>query len=227
LLEPKDLVNISNDKNDIELLKEIDKKQQELDLDYLINEIPKSVAQMQDGIAKVNKIISAMKNFSHPSHNEKQFFDINKGIEITVTLSKNVWKYSSELKLDLSPDLPNVLCSVDEINQVILNLIINSSHAIEEKQKHDSNFQGIISISTEVIKKYCKITVSDNGIGIPIENINRIFDPFFTTKEVGKGTGQGLAITHDIIVNKHNGKIFVKSEVGVGTSFEVLLPLNQ
>ncbi|HPI19286.1 MAG TPA: PAS domain S-box protein [Candidatus Kapabacteria bacterium] len=221
-----EIVNSTKSKAELELFDVINNKKAELDLNYLIEEIPKSIEQMQDGIQRVNKIISAIKNFSHPSQKEKQFYDINNGIELTVTLSKNVWKYCSEMKLDLNPDLPQVYCSIDEINQVLLNLIINSSHAFEEKQKSIPNFIGEIKISTNVQKNNCLIRIADNGTGIAEEYLNKIFDPFFTTKEVGKGTGQGLTISHDIIVNKHNGKIFVTSEVGEGTTFEILLPLN-
>ncbi|MGE5457661.1 MAG: PAS domain S-box protein [Methanococcaceae archaeon] len=206
-------------------------KEQELslDLDYLLTEIPVALEQSRNGIERVNTIISAMTEFAHPGGREKGFFNINKGIEVTVTVSKNEWKYAADIVTRLDPQLPLVFCSLDEINQVILNMIVNSTHAIKELIGEQPDIKGKITIETNYSKEkeQAEIKIIDTGAGISQENLSRIFDPFFTTKRVGKGTGQGLSIAHNIIVNKHNGEIFVESAKGKGTSFSIYLPLNQ
>ncbi|MCX7874610.1 MAG: PAS domain S-box protein [Melioribacteraceae bacterium] len=197
------------------------------DIDFLLNEIPSAIKQTEEGIKRVTTIIKAMKDFAHPGNKQMAYADINRGIEVTATISKNEWKYYSDLKLELDKNLPLVYCLIDEINQVILNMIINSAHAIEEKFRNSKEKLGIIKISTTQEGDYVLINISDNGNGINPTIINRIFDPFFTTKEVGKGTGQGLSIAHDIIVNKHKGLITVKSDFGIGTTFTIKLPIDE
>jgi len=196
------------------------------DLDFLIGEIPLAIEQTREGIEKVNKIIVAMKNFSHHQGTEKLIADLNYGIESTATITKNAWKYVADLSLDLDPNLPSILCFSDELNQVFLNMIINSAHAIEEKYGK-SAIKGTIKIQTQFDENNVIIKIEDNGNGIPPKNVSKIFDPFFTTKQVGKGTGQGLTIAHDIIVNKHNGKIMVDSVYQEGTVFTILIPYNK
>jgi signal transduction histidine kinase len=151
--------------------------------------------------------------------------NINRAIESTILVSKHEWKYIAELTTDLDPDLPPVPCVAGEFNQVILNLIVNAAHAISDVVR-DSNQKGCIRISTHRDGGWVEVRVSDTGAGIP-ENIRaKIFTPFFTTKEVGKGTGQGLAISHSVIVKKHQGTISFESEVGAGATFVVRLPLE-
>ncbi len=132
--------------------------------------------------------------------------------------------------LDLEQDLPLVNCVIDEINQVVLNMIVNSAQAIGHTRGDlgidGGPGKGRITIKTRNSGNVVQIVIGDTGIGIPQLIMHSIFDPFFTTKEVGKGTGQGLAIAHDIIVNKHGGSIQVESEVGVGTTFTIQLPLR-
>ncbi|NMB42466.1 MAG: histidine kinase, partial [Firmicutes bacterium] len=130
------------------------------------------------------------------------------------------------LETDLEPGLPLVYCALDEINQVLLNMIINAAQAIREAQKNKLIKRGKIEIATRNKGDHIKILVRDNGAGIPGTVIDRIFEPFFTTKEVGKGTGQGLAIAHDIIATKHKGNIQVSSEEGKGTVFTICLPVK-
>lgn len=200
------------------------------DLPYWLEEIPRAIEQTQEGIQRVSHLVSAMKEFSHPSTKEKMEADINRAIESTVTISRNAWKYVADIDCELDTDLPLVLCVVEEINQVILNLIVNASDAIREKLEHSpnaENLKGKITIQTKELAQAVEITVKDTGSGIPEENLHRIFEPFFTTKAVGKGTGQGLAIAHDIIVNKHGGNIQVESSMGEGTVFRVQLPLSR
>lgn len=195
-----------------------------VDLPYLRAEIPKAIEQSLEGIARVAKIVRAMKEFSHPSHGVKSPANLNQAIESTVAISRNEWKYVADLITDFDPDLPPVECVVDEINQVVLNMIINAVDAIKEANPGPG--KGKITIKTGSNDKFIEISISDTGAGIPQEIIDKIFDPFFTTKEVGKGTGQGLTLAHDIVVNKHYGSIEVESEVGKGTTFTILLPIS-
>jgi len=201
---------------------------EEIDWSYLREEIPTAVAQSKDGIARVTSIVRAMKEFSHPGNREKAPIDLNRLLETTITIARNEWKYAAEMETDLDPDLPQVPCLSNEMGQVFLNLIINAAHAIAEKiGERPEGEKGQIRIATRTLDDLVEIRIADNGAGIPNEIRKRIFDPFFTTKEVGKGTGQGLAIARDVIVNKHGGSIEVESVAGQGTTFIITLPLNQ
>lgn len=196
---------------------------EEYDIEFLREEIPSAILQSKEGLKRVSKIVLAMKDFAHPGKDDKSLNDINRAIEVTSTISKNEWKYHADLELEFDEKLPMISCQLEEINQVILNVIVNSAHAIEEKNNDE---KGKIKISTKKLDDEIEIRFEDTGIGIKEEHINKIFDPFFTTKEVGRGTGQGLAIVHDIISNKHNGKIDIKSEYGKGTTFIIKLPIS-
>lgn len=218
--------NYTNNTNIDDFLDKIDELKQNIDYDFIKEEIPNAINQSLEGVEKVRKIVLAMKDFAHPGVKTKSFSNLNRGIEVTATISKNEWKYYADLELDLDPDLPFVYCSLDEINQVILNMIVNSAHAIKEKIDKGKQEKGKITIKTYKENNDAIIIISDTGSGIPDNIKDKIFDPFFTTKEVGKGTGQGLAIAHDIIVNKHKGKIEVESVVGKGTTFKIFLPIS-
>jgi PAS domain S-box-containing protein len=194
------------------------------DPEYLQREIPNALDQSLEGLARVAKIVQAMKEFSHPGTDEKQFTDINKAILTTVTVARNAWKYVAELETILASDLALVPCHVGELNQVILNLIINSVHAIAEVAKEKPDSKGKITIRTTQDRDWTTISIQDTGSGIPVEIRSRIFEPFFTTKEVGKGTGQGLALAHNAIVQKHGGRLWFESEIGTGTTFYIQLP---
>lgn len=221
----KDII-LAHKNIDLPLIDDLTKKEQELEIDYLSKEIPKAIKETLEGIEKVNKLVLAMKEFAHPGKKEKKPSDINKAIEGVETISRNEWKYVAELETDLEPGLPLVYCALDEINQVLLNMIINAVQAIREAQKNKLIKRGKIKIATRNKGNYIKILVRDNGAGIPEMVIDRIFEPFFTTKEVGKGTGQGLAIAHDIITTKHKGSIQVSSKEGKGTVFTICLPVK-
>ncbi|MCL5990741.1 MAG: ATP-binding protein, partial [Bacteroidetes bacterium] len=209
-----------------DILAEFAQLKNDYDIDFLTEEIPVAIDRTQNGIQRVSKIVLAMKNFAHPSSKQKTLSDINQGVDVTLTISRNEWKYVAELETRLDPNLPLVHCTIDEINQVILNMLVNAAHAIEEAVGRDSGKLGKITIETKSDGDFVYIIIQDNGRGIPQEIQSRIFDPFFTTKEVGKGTGQGLAIAHDIIVNKHNGEISIDSEIGMGTTFTLKLPIH-
>ncbi len=200
---------------------------EDADWEYLQREIPSALEQSREGLMRVRSIVQAMKKFSHPGSKDSQDVDINDVINVTVTVARNEWKYVSEVKLDLSPEIPQISCLSAEISQVILNILVNAAHAIEEKLgETPEKEKGTITIKTYLQHPWIVITISDTGIGMPQAIVDKIFDPFFTTKSVGKGTGQGLAITYDVIVNKHNGKIMVTTAPGEGTTFTIKLPLN-
>ncbi len=205
----------------------IKNSEEEYDFQFLIEEVPAAIEQTLEGIDRVSKIVKAVKEFSHASTKEKVLVDLNKSVESAVMISRNEWKYVAEMELNLDKNLPSLYCLIDEINQVLLNIIVNAAQAIAEKLGERPAEKGKIIITTTFDEKFAEVKISDTGIGIPEENLHKIFDPFFTTKEVGKGTGQGLAITHDIIVNKHNGTLEVESEVGKGSTFIIKLPLAQ
>jgi signal transduction histidine kinase len=191
-------------------------------LDFLVTEIPSSLNQSIDGIGRISEIVQAIKEFSHPDAKEKTALDINRALTTTTTVSRNQWKDVAELETHFDMSLPQVQCLPGELNQVFLNMIINAVHAIEGAGR---NQQGRIIISTAKQDDWVEIRIGDTGVGIPEKNLAKIFDPFFTTKEPGKGTGQGLAISHRIITKKHGGTISVESEVGKGTTFVIRLPI--
>ncbi|OPX37018.1 MAG: hypothetical protein B1H13_13565 [Desulfobacteraceae bacterium 4484_190.3] len=198
----------------------------EIDLEYLREEIPLAIKQSLAGVERVAKIVRAMKEFSHPGSDEKTPTDLNKAIENTVTVARNEWKYVADLEMDFDEKLPPVPCLPGEMNQVILNMIVNASHAIADVVGDGANGKGTITIRTRKEEEWAEIRIEDTGAGIPEEIRERIFDPFFTTKEVGKGTGQGLSIAHNVIVDKHGGMIDVESDAGKGTTFIIRLPLE-
>jgi two-component system NtrC family sensor kinase len=198
-----------------------------LDLDYILDEIPKAISQTLDGVTRVARIVGAMKDFSHPGMEAKMHVDLNHSIESTLIISHNEWKYLTEVEPDYDPALPPVPCYPGEFNQVILNLVVNAAHAIEEaKAAGRLDRKGLIRISTRREGNEAVIRIEDNGIGIPEAIRTRIFEPFFTTKKLGKGTGQGLAIAHAVIVDKHKGRLSLESEVGKGTTFTIALPMD-
>ena len=191
---------------------------------YLMEEIPKAIQQTREGVGRVSTLIQAMKEFSHPGTKEKIPLDLNKALESTITIARNEWKYVAEMETDLDPSLPVVNCLPSELNQAVLNLIVNAAHAIEEVVGKNGYSKGKIRVQTRNQGDWVEIRISDTGCGIPEKVRCRIFDPFFTTKEVGKGTGQGLVITRNVIVNKHQGTIDFETQEGTGTTFIVRLP---
>lgn len=208
------------------LIEACEAEMQRADLDYLTEEIPKAIEQSAEGITRVAKIVRAMKDFAHPGSDEKAHANLNAAIESTVTVSHNAWKYVADLTTDLAPDLPPVPCLLNQFNQVILNLIVNAAHAIDDVVKGTGQ-KGTITITSRQAGEWAEIRMTDSGTGIPEDIQQKIFDPFFTTKEVGKGTGQGLAIARSVVVGKHQGTITVESKVGTGTTFIVCLPLHE
>ena len=186
------------------------------DFDYLKTDIDDLLRESRDGLERVKKIVADLKDFSHVDESEWQEADLNAGIESTLNVVWNELKYKAEVVREFG-DLPKVPCVAAQINQVVMNLLVNAAHAIEQR--------GTITVRTGCDATQVWIEVSDTGRGIAPAAMPRIFEPFYTTKPVGKGTGLGLSLSYDI-VKKHGGRIDFSSEVGVGTTFRVSLPLH-
>ena len=199
---------------------------EDADLAYLKDEIPQTISQSLEGVQRVDKIVRAMKEFSHPGGDEKIMSNINKIIDSTVTVCRNEWKYVAEMSLELAPDLPLIPCFPGEISQVFLNIIVNAAHAISDFTEGGSKGMGKISISTNQLGNGIQIRITDSGGGVPERVRDRIFDPFFTTKARGKGTGQGLAIAHRVVTDKHQGGLHFETRMGQGTTFIIDLPIQ-
>lgn len=206
------------------IAEEIRAVEAKLDLDFICEEIPHAIAQSLDGARRVANIVRAMKEFSHPDSADKAGTDLNKAIESTITVARNEWKYIADVTTEFEAALPPVVCYAGEVNQVILNLIVNAAHAIKDKVKGSE--KGRITIRSRNRGRFAEISVADTGMGIPEEIQSRIYEPFFTTKEVGKGTGQGLALAYSVVVKKHQGKLWFETERGKGTTFFVQLPIE-
>ena len=207
-------------------IQKIEEAVRRTDADYLLEEIPKAVDQTLDGINRVSTIVSAMKEFSHPGTKDKIPLDLNHAIDSTITVARNEWKYVADLETDFDPTLPPIYCLPGELSQVILNLIVNAAHAIADVVREGGPDKGKITVQTRALADWAEIRIHDTGHGIPEGIRTRIFDPFFTTKEIGKGTGQGLAIARSVVVDKHGGSIHFETEMGKGTTFIVRLPRN-
>jgi signal transduction histidine kinase len=209
-----------------ETLREVEAAAKSADAPYLMEEIPKAIDQTLEGVTRVSRIVGAMREFSHPGAKEKVPTDLNHAIENTLTVARNEWKYVAEMETEFDPSLPQISCLPGEFNQVILNLIVNAAHAIGDAIKKDGSEKGKIRVQTQSCADWAEIHIQDSGTGIPEKVRNRVFDPFFTTKEIGKGTGQGLAIARSVIVDKHGGSIHFETEEGKGTTFIIRLPYD-
>ena len=205
------------------LVRDIDSAAESADIEYLLEEGPKAFEQTQYGVDRVTRLVLGLKGFARSGEGDKKTeADINEIIRNTLTVCHNAYKYVAELELNLS-ELPFVPVYAGDIGQVLVNLVVNAAHAIEEKRKTDNRL-GKISISSNRDSNGVVIQVSDTGCGIPEGLRERIFDPFFTTKEVGRGSGQGLAISRTIIHERHKGELSFESVVGKGTTFTIRLP---
>lgn len=199
------------------------------DLAFMLEEVPKAITQTLDGVERVTRIVKAMKEFSHPGAEELTATDINHAIESTTIVSRNEWKYVADLRLDLEEGMPAIPVMPGGFNQVILNLVVNAAHAIADVVA-GSGGKGLITISTRDQGEAVQVMVTDTGTGIPEAVRGRIFDPFFTTKEVGRGTGQGLAIARAEIVGKLGGSINLRTATEGperGTTFILTIPRNR
>lgn len=194
------------------------------ELQFFRSETSTAIRETIEGAQRIAKIVAAVKEFSHPGAEGKTAGDLNRAIESAATVTANHWRPVADLRIDLDPNLPRVFCVVASINQVLVNLIINATDAVQEQNQKTNRARGQITLTTRFDNASVFMSVSDTGAGISPENLSRIFNPFFTTKDVGKGTGQGLSITHDIIVEKHGGEVDVDSVLGEGTTFTIRLP---
>jgi PAS domain S-box-containing protein len=209
-----------------ELVESVQRAIDETDINYLTEEIPKALAQSLEGIERVTSLVRAMKDFSHPGTDKKVWIDINRAIESTMTIARNEWKHVADVVTEFDPDVRDVPCFPAEFNQVTLNLITNAAQAIGDIVSAGATEKGLITISTSRDGDWFEMRIADTGGGIPGEIRDRIFGMFFTTKEIGRGTGQGLAISK-ALVDKHGGTITFESKVGVGTTFIVRLPMTE
>ena len=209
-----------------DMLTEIDDLLEQVDLSFLYEDLPQAINQSLEGVGRVAKIVQAMKEFSHPGSVGKTMVNINHAIESTITVARNEWKYVADMVTDYDPTLSDVPCLPGEFNQVILNIIINASHAIGDALAKSSADKGTITVTTRKDGRYAEIRIKDSGTGIPPVVQEKIFDPFFTTKDVGKGSGQGLAIARSTIMDKHDGTVTFETESGKGTTFIIRLPLD-
>jgi len=200
----------------------------EEDIAFFKENAPEAVEQAAEGISRITTIVKSMKNFAYrDAESAKRPNDLNQAVRSTVVVATNEWKYCAELDLRLQEDLPMVPCNIGEINQVVLNLIVNGAHAIRDRISEGQKGNIVVSTTYYPDAQCVIITIADNGGGIPQKVQERIFEPFFTTKEVGVGTGQGLAIAHNVIVKSHHGQIWFESKEGIGTTFYIKLPMIQ
>lgn len=208
------------------VLKQLADTATEVDIEYLREEIPAALEQSLEGLNRVANIVGAMKHFAHPGALEKAPVDLKKAISDTLTVTRNEWKYVATVETKLDDELPLVPCLAGELNQVLLNLLVNASHAIGDVKAVNSDHVGKIAVTTKRSGDWAEISIGDNGGGIPEQHRSKIFDPFFTTKDIGKGTGQGLAIAYSVVKEKHGGEIVFETQEGSGTTFTIRLPIQ-
>ena len=193
------------------------------DWDYLVDEIPRSISQSIDGLKRIATIVSSMKNFAHNDRGEMGPTDLNAVLANTLVVARHELKMVAETVEEYG-ELPSVMCSRTDLGQVFLNLVVNAAHAVGDAVKGTSRL-GEVRVSTRVEDETVVIAIADTGAGIPEHVKAHLFEPFFTTKEVGRGTGQGLALARNVIVQKHGGTLEFESTEGVGTTFLVRLPI--
>ncbi|MEO9523927.1 ATP-binding protein [Marinobacter alexandrii] len=212
-----DLFRLTDAVDSAESLDNLKAIKQNIDYDFVRSDLKDLLAESREGIERVKTIISAMKDFSHIEEDEFKPADLQRGIETTLNVVNNELKYKADIVKEFG-DLPEIECIISQVNQVVMNLLVNAAHAIDDF--------GTISIRTRQETDSVVIEVEDTGSGISRENINRIFEPFYTTKPIGKGTGLGLSLSFNII-EKHGGQIEVESTPGIGTCFRITLPVRQ
>ena len=201
--------------------------EQAVELEYLTREIPCALEQTLQGLGQIKRIVASLKEFSHPVGGKKGRANLNRTIETIVAVSRHEWKSVAELVVELDPNLPGVPCAEDEINQAVLHLIVNAAHAVEDANARLGRSLGRITIRTYTCADFAITEFEDTGTGILPENHQHIFQPFFTTKAIGKGSGLGLSIVRNIVVNGHRGQVDFTTELGKGSTFRIALPICQ
>jgi len=197
--------------------------EEELELDYLAGQVPKTFTRTEEGVKRIATIVRAMKDFAHPDCRDMVAADLNRGVQATLEVARNEYKYVADVETDLG-ELPLVTCHAGDVNQVVLNVVVNAAHAIADAVKGTPR-RGTIRVATRREGADVVVTISDTGGGIPEAIRDKVFEPFFTTKEVGRGTGQGLAIAR-AVVTRHRGSIGFESEPGQGTTFTIRIPID-
>jgi signal transduction histidine kinase len=195
------------------------------DVDYFLKNGPEALDRALEGITRVGSIVRSMTEFAHPDADVATDIDLNRAVNNTLNMARNEYKAVADLETRFG-DIPRVRCHAGDINQVVLNLVLNAAHAVGDAVKGTSN-RGRISVSTRLMGDYVEIAVADTGNGIPESVRPRIFEPFVTTKEVGRGTGQGLALSRSIVVEKLKGSLHFETETGRGTTFFIRLPASE
>lgn len=190
------------------------------DVEFLRRRVPRAVDRSIEGVHRVAGIVEAMKRFSHP-RTELAEVDVNASLADALVVAHNQYKYLADVVTDYGV-LPRILAQGSDLNQVLLNLLVNAAHAIEAR---GDGQRGTITVRTDRVGDQVRVRIGDTGTGIPEAIRQRVFDPFFTTKAVGKGTGQGLAIARNVVVDRHHGSLDFDTEVGVGTTFTIRLPV--
>ena len=197
--------------------------EEELDLDYLREEVPGAIQRTLQGVDRVATIVRAMKEFAQPDRKEMVATDLNRAIQATLEIARNEYKYVADVEPTFG-DLPPITCHAGDLNQVVLNIVINAAHAIGDAVKGTGS-RGKIRVTTRREGDDAVVAISDTGTGIPEAIRDKVFDPFFTTKDVGGGTGQGLAIARSIVA-KHHGSLGFETETGRGTTFFLRIPIE-
>ena len=218
----RDVHAAARDEIDLDaLLAKAAKAEDDADLDGLIEDIPEAIAQTEEGVARVSKIVQAIREFAHSDGDRQGVIDVNRAIDSTVEVSRGEWGCFADVDTRYGDDLPLIAGDPAKFNQVILNLVINAAQAIEER---DVSSGGVIEIGTRRDDDAVVIEVRDNGCGIPQHLHERVFEPFFTTRDVGKGTGQGLALSYKTVTEHLGGTITLSSDEGQGASFVIRVP---
>jgi signal transduction histidine kinase len=198
---------------------------EDLDFAYTLENVPGAIERSLEGLDRVATIVRSMKQFAHPDRSEMTEVDLNEAILTTLTIARSEYKYVADVETDLG-ELPRVSCHIGEINQAVLNIVVNGAHAIADVIDGTEG-RGVIAVRTRRDGDAAVISIRDTGGGIPDSVRDRIFEPFFTTKEVGRGTGQGLAIARSVVVEKHGGDLTFETVAGEGTTFTIRLPIEQ
>jgi len=213
--------------NPTEPLRRLAELAQQVEVEYLLKELPESIEQALAGVERVSKIVAAIKEFSHPgAEHQQQSINLNHAIDSILTVAHSQYSSVADVETDFDESLPHVTCFANDVNQAILSVSVNSAHAIEDAQTQDGYERGSIQITTLRVDDDVEVSIRDTGPGIPEAIRNKIFDPFFTTKQVGRGIGQGLSMVHAIIVDRHGGSIRFETEFGRGTTFFIRLPIH-
>jgi PAS domain S-box-containing protein len=196
------------------------------DFAYQLEELPRALGEARDGVRRVAELVKALKEFAHADQPDMETADLNEALGRTLVLTRGVLKHVARVETDYQP-LPPVRCHVGLLSQVFLNLLVNAGHAIEDRERRaGAPGPRMITVGTRADGEWVEVRITDTGCGIPEAIRDRIFEPFFTTKEVGRGSGQGLPLVRSVVVDRHGGEVSFESQLDVGTTFIVRLPLE-